>query len=331
MLESFRAGRREIEMKVKRGDLTPKVAREQAEALAVGIGRALKGRAGDFSETPRVFLDRIIEASEGRKLAIERSSLEGLQRETNRLLRSVLVEQQIQVRKTEFEGRAFVRPVVGGQPAPTLDSLLSFHQSASLAGDDAGTEWARRQLEGYRPVVSNPDDHRRIDLATDRPDRVNPRLVESYVEAMAGRDHEELERFVSESIVAKDANACMAAFVMAREAPEGSRLRWVRLVLEGVNSFPDGAIGALRELEVGARSSDREAAIAHAEFVTAQIEAEAKLHGVEAPTQADLARRATIEARPAAKLGESIGLTLERRGAFATDEVIPQSDTPNAG
>ncbi len=331
VLESFRAGRRELESKVKRGDLTPKVAREQAVALASGVGRAVKSRAGEFSTTPRVFLDRLVEASESRKVANDRTSLEGLQRETNRLLRSVLVEQQIQVRGPEFESRAFVRPVAGGQPAPTLDRLLSFHQTATMAGDDAGVEWARRQLESYRPVVSNPDDHRRIDLATDRPDRVNPRLVETYVGAMADQPPDQLERFVSESIAEKDANACMAAFIMARESPEGSRLRWVRLVLEGVNSFPDAALTTLRELEVEARSADREAAMTQAEFVSTQAETEARLHGVEAPSEAELARRSAIESRPAARLGEAIGLKLDRRGMFAGEVAPYTTETQSVG
>ncbi len=316
VLDGFRQGRRELEAKVRRGDLTPKVAREQAATMADGIGRAIKGRAAEFTTTSRVFLDRLIQASKGRAAAAERASLEGLQRETNRLLRSVLVEQQIQVRAPEFEGRAFVRPVAGGKPAPTLEGLLDFHKSASLAGDDPAVEWSRRQLEGYRPMVVNPEDHRRIDLATDRPDRVNPRLVGTYVDAMVGSDHESMETFVTESIAAKDTNACMAAFVLARDATEGSRLRWVRMVLEGVNSFPDAAIATLRELEVEARAADRDAAMTHADYVAAQAHAEAGLAGLEAPTMAELKRLAEIESRPVAKLGESIGLTLGRRGAF---------------
>jgi len=328
VLDSFRAGRRELEAKVKRGDLTPKVAREQAVALASGVGLALKSRAGDYSTTPRVFLDRLVVASENRKLANERTSLEGLQRETNRLLRSVLIEQQIQVRQPEFESRVFVRPVGGGQPAPTLDGLLSFHESVSLAGDDAGAEWARRQLESYRAIVTDPDHHRLIDTATDRPDRVNPRIVETYIEAMKDRGVEPLERFVAESIAAKDANACMAAFIMAREASEGSRLRWVRLVLEGLNSFPDSALTTLREHEVNARSADRDAAMAQAEFVAAQAETEARLQGLEAPSGAEAARRSAIESRPAAKLGESIGLTLDRRGLLEGEGAPESTESP---
>jgi hypothetical protein len=324
ILEAFRADRRAIEQDVKHGDLTPKVARQRVAALAEGLEKALKQRAGDYSTVSRAFLDRLIEASERRKLAAERTSLDGLQRETNRLLRSVLVEQQIQVRKAEFESRAYLRPVAGGQPAPTLETLLAFHSHATVAGDDSAAEWGRRQLEGFRPLVQNPEDQRRIDLATDRADRVNPRLVGAYVDAMQEQPPEEMERFVVESVASKDANACMAAFVMAREVPDGIRHRWVRQVLEGIEEFPDSALTTLRALEATARDEDREAALAQAEFAIAQAAAEAKLPGLEAPSEAERARRDAIAAKPAARPGEPIGLALDRRGAFE-GEVIPES------
>ena len=217
ILLGFRAEKREIEAKVKRGDLTPKVARQQAAALVEGLGRNIKERAGEFSGVSRAFLDRLVEATQRRKLAAERTSLEGLQRETNRLLRSVLVEQQIQVRQPEFESRAYVRPVAGGTPAPTLESLLAFHSHASVADDGAASEWARRQLEAYRPLVANPDDQRRIDLTTDRADRINPRLISAYIEAMQGQaPGGDGSGSVAETVTSKDANACMAAGLRPR-------------------------------------------------------------------------------------------------------------------
>jgi hypothetical protein len=319
VLAGFRQATRELEAKVSRGDLTPKVAREQAAGLAQGITQALKERAGAHSSTPRVFLDRLIEADVLRKQAHEKTSLEGLQRETNRLLRAVLVEQQIQVRADEFQARAYIRPVAGGKPAPTLESLLAFHQTAEQAGDPSALEWSRRELEAHRPFVTNPDDQTRIDRATDRPDRVNPRLIAGYVAAMQGREFESLERFVVEAIEGRDANACMASFLMAREAAEGVRLRWVRQVLEGVKQFPETAIESLRQLESQARAEERDAAVAHAEFTAAQVELEARMPGLEAPSEHEVARRADIESRPPAAIGEPIGLTLERRGALPID------------
>ena len=82
----------------------------------------------------------------------------------------------------------------------TLDSLLAFHDQAIQAGDDSATEWARRQLESYRAKTINPDDQTRIDLACDRPDRLNERLVARYVEVLRDSDAEAREQFVAEAI-----------------------------------------------------------------------------------------------------------------------------------
>ncbi|HWE38566.1 MAG TPA: hypothetical protein VG406_18490 [Isosphaeraceae bacterium] len=328
-LIGFRALRDGFERQVRRGDLTPKVARERAAEAAGKLGEALRRQADGYSPAPRAFLDRLVEASNARARAREGLSLEGLQRETNRLLRRSLIEQQLVGRAHEFEGRAFVRPMIGGPPAPTLDSLLDFHETAVHAGDEAAQEWGRRQLEGYRNRVLNADDHRKIDRACDRPEAVNPRTVVGYVEAIRGRGAEELEAFVGQALAAGDASACAAAFVLAREAPEGPRARLVRSVLEGLGSFPDAAIESLRAWEADARRSESEAARAQADFAAALAEAEARFPGLDAPTDAELARRAREHARPVARLdqGEPIGLALDRRG-LDPDELRP---APTAG
>ena len=186
-LSGFRAVRADLERQVRRGDLTVKVARAQAAGAAADLrGRLLKQSEG-YSPTPRAFLDRLVEADKARKKSKESLSIEGLQRETNRLLRQHLLEQQLQARGAEFEGKTFLRPITGGVPSPTLDSLLSMHRMASDSGDEVALEWSRRQLEGFRNRVFNQDDVRKIDLATDRPDCVNPRIVDVYVEALKGR------------------------------------------------------------------------------------------------------------------------------------------------
>ncbi|MBX6316354.1 MAG: hypothetical protein IRY99_26100, partial [Isosphaeraceae bacterium] len=245
-LASFRIVHDELRKRVRQGELTPKVARERAAAAAAGLRERLLTRADGYSPVPRAFLDRLVEVSEARQKARERQTLESLQRETNRLLRLGLIEQQIVHRAAEFEARSFRRPLAGGQPAPTLEGLLAFHEAATQAGDDAAREWARRQLERLRPSTSDPDDQRRIDEACDRPDQVNPRTVIRYLEALRDRSADERERFVAEAIAASDASACAAAFALAREAPEGAALRWVRAVLDGLKSFPDAALTALR-------------------------------------------------------------------------------------
>jgi hypothetical protein len=318
-LAGFRTYRDELERQVHRGDLTLKVARQKAEAASAQLRVALQRSAEDFSPVPRAFLDRLIEASNARKKVREHMTLEGLQRETNRLLRQGLIEQQIQNRSVEFEGRTFVRSMTGGVPAPSLESLLAFHKESSHAGDEAAAEWARRQLEGFRGRTVDPEDQRKIDLACDRPDRVNPRLVDTYVEALQGSDPEGLETFVSHALEDRDANACMAAFVLARQVPEGEQPRWVRMVLNGLGSFPDAALSTLRTVEAEARAADAEAARAQADYTIAVAESLAQLTGVEAPTAADLRNQARIQSKPVARPGETIGLALDRRG-FSPDE-----------
>ncbi len=318
-LAAFRARRADLERQVRRGDLTPKVARETAATEAVRVGEQLRQQAGSFYSSPRVFLDRLIDASESRRKARDKASLETLQRETNRLMRQLLVEQQLVHRASEFEGRAYVRPMAGGAPAPTLDSLLAFHDQAIQAGDDSATEWARRELESYRAKTINPDDQTRIDLACDRPDRLNERLVARYVEVLRDSDAEAREQFVAEAIANRDASACASAFLLAREAPEGPSARWVRQLIDGLRDFPDAALTTLRSWEAEARRSETDAALSAAEYAAALAAAEARFPGLQAPTEADLARRSAIASRPVAAPDEPVGLSLSRRGRLADD------------
>ena len=313
-LARFQTMRDDLERQVRRGDLTVKLAREQTQAQAETLKATLLKQAEGYSPIPRVFLDRLVEATSLRKRSREHMSLEGLQRETNRLLRSSLVEQQLQNRAREFEGRSFVRSMSGGLPAPTLESLLAFHETASHAGDEAAMEWGRRQLESLRSRIVDPADLRRIDLACDRPESVNPRIVATYMEAMREREPEELETFVQHALDGHDANACVAAFLLAREAPAGSAIRWVRDVLNGLSAFPDTALATLRAVEAEDRSAAAESARAHADYAVALAEAQVRFTGVESPSDAELERRARVLSKPVAKLGQPVGLNLERRG-----------------
>jgi len=319
-LEGFRQVRGELERQVRRGDLTLKVARERAVEAASGLRDRLLKQSEGYSPVPRAFLDRLVEAAAARAKASEALSLEGLQRETNRLLRQHLVEQQLQARAGEFEGKAFLRPISGGNAAPTLDGLLSFHRLAADSGDEVAREWGRRQLEGFRNRVVNEDDVRKIDLACDRPDRVNLRLVDAYVEAIKGRGADDLEAFAARGVAEGDANACIASFVLARQEPEGGNRRWVRQVLANLPNFPEPALSTLRRLEAEARASESGAARAQADFAIARAEAEVRLDGVQPPTDAELDRDHRVRSLPLAAPGEAIGLSLDRRGAIEADE-----------
>lgn len=321
-LARFHSYRDELDRQVRGGDMTTKCAREKAGAAAAQLREGLLKQAQGFSPVPKMFLDRLVEASNARVRARENLSLEGLQRETNKLLRSSLIEQQLQTRAKEFEGRTHTRSLPGGQPAPSLDGLLSFHETATQSGDETAMEWARRQLEAFRPRVMDPAEQRRIDIACDRPDSVNPRLVASYMEALETAEAPDLEDFVSNSLDGRDSNGCIASFLMAREAKGGTSVRWVRNVLSSLDSFPDAALSTLRTLEAEAREADAEAAKSQAEYAIAVAESQVKLAGVDVPSDDELARQARIRAKPVAALGEEIGLGLKRRGRLA-DEPLP--------
>jgi hypothetical protein len=316
----------DLERQVKRGDLTMKVAREKAAASAAVLRNTLSTQAASFSPVPRAFLDKLMEAGNIRRRSREHMSLEGLQRETNRLLRLSLIEQQMETRIREFEGRTFVRTLPGGQQAPTLDSVLAFHESATHAGDDSAREWGRRQLEAMRVRVTDTDDLRRIDLACDRPEAVNPRIVASYIEAVQDEGPAELEEFTRQALDSHDANACMASFLMARGVHGGSAVRWVRLVLDNLHCFPDVALETLRSLEADARSTESQSAQAHADYAIAVAEAQARFPGLEPPSDDDLARHERLRAKPVARFGQPIGLALDRRGADPGDPIDLSAD-----
>lgn len=318
-LARFRSIREDLERQVRRGDLTAKAARQRASDAAAALRQQLLAQADGYSPVPRIFLNRLTQVAEARARARETSPLDVLQRETNQLLRMVLTEQQIVNRAREFEERAYVRPIQGGMAVPTLEGLLRFHDQTTQSGDEVGREWTRRQLEAFRARTTNPEDLKRIDDACDRPEQVNAAIVARYVEALANVEAAGLERFVKEAIESRDANACCAAFLLAREAPVDLDARWARQVLDGVGVFPDASLAALRTWEADSRRADAEAARTRADYVIAVTEAEAELPELEVPSDSDLRRQARVRARPVAQPDQPIGLSLQHRG-LTTEE-----------
>ena len=194
----------------------------------------------------QLFLNRTIDTINQRARSRESVSLEGLQRETNRLLRQLVIEQQIQGRRREFESMAFGWFV--DRPLSPLEKLLAFHEFATNSGDEAAREWARRKLVESREEIANPATLRQIDDACSRPDVFDRRLADRYVAAMEDQDNDALERFLVEAVASKDVNACVAAFLLAHGSEEGTRSRWVRLVLNAMTDFPDAALRAMRAI-----------------------------------------------------------------------------------
>lgn len=324
-LGRFRTVREDLKNQVRQGELTVKTAREKASVAARELRGQLTERSKDPSPVPRVFLDRLVETANARVRNSQTQSIESLQRETNRLLRMNLIEQQVQTRAQEFQAKVYVRPIAGGIAAPTVGGLLVFHESSTTAGDEPAREWARRQLETLRDRVIDSDDQRRIDLACDRPDMVNPRLIASYAEVLKHQSPDEMETFVTEALTSRDANACSAAFVVARSVEDPSRFRWVRQLLSGLNDFPDQALSSLRAWEAEARMTETTTAQSLAARAVSAAEIDARLIDVQAPTESQLERQSVDRARPIAAWDEPIGLTAQKRwseGNTSVEEAI---------
>lgn len=312
-LARFREAREALARQVKRGELTPRVARRQAEELLQRLRGEMSVPPG--AATPaRAMRTRLAEAASARRLASQIQSPEALQRETNRLLRRTLIEQQLVNRAAEFAGRAFVRPLQGGAAAPTLESLLRFHESSAQAGDEAACEWARRQLEAMRPRITSDADLHRVDSACDRPENVNPRIVARYAGALAEATAEDMEQFVAEAIRTSDASACCAAFILARDCAAGESARWVRNLLDGLGSFPDTALNTLLAWDAEAVRQEVEAARSEADFVLSLAEAEVRSLDGAAPSADEVRRNTLADTLQPSAMDRPIGLKLVRRG-----------------
>jgi hypothetical protein len=297
-LATFRAARTNVEKRVKTGDLTLKAAREEVAQAAALLRESLASRSNRYSPVSSVFAERLADGAARRAEANRRRGLEDLQKETNELLKKSLVEQQIQARSGEFEGITHVRPIAGGQPATSVDRMLAFHEDSTRAGDDAGREWARRQLEGLRSRAYSEEEQLQIDRACQRPDRVNERLVSATIDDLDSRGDSELEVYVTHALESLDATSCVAAFILARRATDPIDRPWVRRILQALESFPDAALASLADWETKERIAEAEAARTYAEYAIELADSEAKLKGLRPPTEIELTRLSRLANLP---------------------------------
>lgn len=299
-LGAFRAKRIEAERRVGTGDLTLKAAREEVEQASAALRDDLARRSDQYSPVGSIFADRLADGAARRAEASRRRSAEDLQRETIDLLRRGLIEQQIASRAAEFEASTHVRPIAGGLPSTSIDRMLAFHDEADHGGDEAGREWARRQLESLRGRAFDEEDQLKIDHACQRPHQVNERLVAASVADLQGRSDGEIDVFVTHALERLDATACVAAFIVARRSLDPIGRPWVRRILDAVDRFPDAALTSLGAWETRERADEAHAARLHAEYVAEVAASEAKLRGLRAPTDLDLARLERLATRPLA-------------------------------
>lgn len=292
----FEGRRADVLARVRSGDVTPKAAREELAGYAAQIREHLTGNARGLAARSPVFFDVAVKAKEARDRANASPAPDALQRETVRLLRELVVEQQMTTRKAEFEGRAFARRSTTAAPAPTIASVLAFHKRSVEANDDAAVEWSRRQLEALRPLTIDPAELHKIDVATMRPGSPVPHLAETMVERLKA-DPWRIEGFVNEVTKAGaggDATAALAAGMLAREAFEAAEGNgaavpaWAGDFAAKLAGLPTAALAHLVEGLTRDREAEVEASVAHAEHALSTIDRDAALKGVEAPTNAEL-------------------------------------------
>src|SRR5262245_65901722 len=84
-LAGFSAARKDLEAQVRRGDLTPKVARGRAAELAAGLAADLRARLDASAGGPSPWQARLAEAAKDRARAREAGPAESLQREANQI------------------------------------------------------------------------------------------------------------------------------------------------------------------------------------------------------------------------------------------------------
>ncbi len=320
-LDQFRTFRENLRREVRRGELTPKVARERAADAANQLTEGLHKHCQEARSTPSIFGERLAEVYNKRQLAKATPTLETLQRETNRLLQANLVEQQIHNRNREFQSKTFERPVTGGEPAPTLRGLLQFHENAKVSGDESAREWSRRQLEGMKDQIVNPEDRKRLEQLCDLPGSLRADRVSEVLSELDHQDPSLLNQLSDEVIDSADPNACVALYLRAREAAgvDVDNEPWVTHLLGRLDAFPDSALDCLKTWEQDARTEENQMLHQEAERTGLIAKREAALPGLQTPQPHELVSIDRIDRLPAVAPGEQIGLSLQRRG-FTPDE-----------
>ena len=160
-----------------------------------------------------------MQVADARKAARENASLDTLQRETNRLLRQALIEQQIVTRA----GKSKAAPMCGRwRAASRRRRSTACSPSTTTPPRPAMTQpriGPAASSKACGPSFPRAEDQHRVDLACDRPDRVNPVLVARYLEALQEAAPETLDGFVAQAIETRNADAYCAAFASARNVP----------------------------------------------------------------------------------------------------------------
>ena len=235
---------------------------------------------------------------------------EGQAAETNRLLRKLALEMELANRRDELKAKGFSRHPGKGNDAPLVarpEGLLDLIETASVAGDDVALEWARRELAGCRHLAVSAELLERVDLATTRPGEFNPAVCERHLATLRQRTPADPGALLDDLVKANDVTGLVALVAWANASGDPAA---VTAVVQRAAGLPAPAVDALRQIDAEATTAARAAARAHVELAEAQIDAAARLEGVDPAAEAALAR---VEQSAAARAADA-----QRNGAALT-------------
>lgn len=247
-LSDFRDRREQLIGLVREGEMTLRFANARVRELAEGLGSEIR------NDLDGLFQNRSVLATSLQKsvqLKNKAQSVDEIQRQSLELLKANLVELQINNRRVEFESKTYDRNATNQLPTPSIDKLFGLLTEASQARDDAAIEWSKRQLEQLQPYVVSENLKDRIDLACDRPDRINHRIVAKYKEQI--QEHinnpEMLIALLDKALSVRDANACLAVYKMIRVHSDEISEEFQSQIAGRIEQFSEVVLNYVSEFE----------------------------------------------------------------------------------
>jgi hypothetical protein len=251
------------------GEQTSLVASRKVKEDVVTLKKFLESQVASARSTPQQLSDNLRRAYDTRLSAKEKANSDpvALQRETLKAIRDMVTEQQIAGRAESFR-KATTTQGIGGGTAVDIDKLFSFHDSSERRRDEAGTAWAKRELERVRELYPAPELGPRFDAALQAPSDVVPSTV---AEAIASHRNGTITLPQLIDLAERgDASAGVACWAILKQLPEDHIDRNSGLL--SLQRLPEAAL----EFAIGAESqlADEEEAHARALIEHAVIQAE---------------------------------------------------------
>ena len=308
-LADFNQRKSDLIQMVSDGEMTVKAARKRAGELAGEMQMVVETVVNQMKGEGSPLSLRLMESVRNRKKS---KTSEALQGEILDVMQRNLVELQITNRKSEFEGRTYLKNGANQVATASMEKLFEYLDESEMKEDQAAVEWVRRQMEQLRPFVVSPEIMERIDQSCDRPGSLNLRLVAKYQKAIGERISEPgfIEALLDQAIEQNDANACSAVFQMAREELQLIRPEAQLKLMAVIDKFPSQAFSDALRVD---RDANRDAEARTEQFQAmslAYIEQSARLEDAKQPSESDLKRRMEIKAREALPADEPIGLVI---------------------